>query len=149
MHRREISHVILASPPIYPDRRYLDRLDHRLRVGGYLRFYRFVRGNKVTILNNVTRLARWLPNGGLKIDERSWAAFSRSLESCIEQQTTSADIAQIGVPVDIVYGSRDQVIVPSSVQQLGLMHHVDVHEVARTDHLIRSELAREIARLVR
>jgi pimeloyl-ACP methyl ester carboxylesterase len=149
VHRREISHVILASPPIYPDRRYIDALSNRLRVGGYLWFYRFVRGNKLTIINNVTRVSKWMPNGSLKIDDQSWSAFSKSMENCIEAQTTTTDIAQITVPIDIVFGSRDQVIVQATIDRLGAMHHVELHEVPRADHLIRQPLAREIARLVR
>ncbi|MFB2599585.1 alpha/beta fold hydrolase [Herbiconiux sp. P17] len=149
VHRREISHVILASPPIYPDRRYIDELSHRLRVGGYLWFYRFVRSNKLTIINNAGRFSKWMPGGSMKIDEQSWLAFSKSLENCIETQTATTDVAQITVPVDIVFGSRDQVIVPATIERLGAMHHVELHEVAHTDHLIRAPLAREIARLVR
>lgn len=149
VHRRELSHLVLVAPPIYPDRRYIDELGHRLRVGGYLWFYRFVRGNRLTIVNNVGRFSRWMPNGSMKIDDASWAAFSLSMENCIEMQTVTADIAQVAVPIDVVYGSRDQVIVPASIEQLGSMHHVVLHEVPRTDHLIREPLAREIARLVR
>lgn len=149
VYRREVSHLLLVAPPIYPHLRYIDELGHRMRVGGYLWFYRFVRGNRLTIINNAGRFSRWMPNGSMKIDDDSWAAFSKSMENCIESQTTTTDIAQVSVPIDIVYGSRDQVIVPASIERLGSMHHVQLHEVPHTDHLIRLALAREIARLVR
>jgi pimeloyl-ACP methyl ester carboxylesterase len=149
VYRREVSHVILSGPPIYPHRRYIDELTHRLRVQGYLRFYRFVRGNKQVIVNNVGRFTKWMPNGSLQIDDEAWRAFSLSMENCIEGQTAMTDIAQVSVHVDIVFGSRDQVIVPASLHQLAVMHHVELHEVAKADHLIREPMAREIARLVR
>ena len=149
VHRRSLEQLVLVAPPIYPHRRYIDELGHRLRVGGYLWFYRLVRGNKLTVINGAVRMSRWLPNGGLKIDETTWAAFSRSMEQCIESQTTTTDIAQVSVPIDIVYGSRDQVIVPAGIERLGAMHHVQLHEVPKADHLIRVPLAREIARVIR
>ncbi|QJU54696.1 alpha/beta hydrolase [Herbiconiux sp. KACC 21604] len=149
VHRKELSHLVLVSPPIYPHRRYIDELGQRLRVGGYLWFYRFVRGNQLTIVNNVGRFSRWMPSGSLKIDDESWAAFSLSMEHCIETQTTMTDLAQVSVPIDVVYGARDQVIVPASLHRLGSMHHVGLHEVPRADHLIREPLAREVARLIR
>ncbi|MGA1835866.1 alpha/beta hydrolase [Herbiconiux sp. 11R-BC] len=149
VHRREVSHLVLVSPPIYPEQRYIGELAHRMRVGGYLRFYRFVRDNRLTIISNVGRFSRWMPGGSLKIDDASWAAFASSMEHCIESQTTTTDLAQVSVPVDVVYGSRDQVIVPATVERLGLMSHVQLHEVPRADHLMREPLAREIARLVR
>ncbi|MFB2585524.1 alpha/beta fold hydrolase [Herbiconiux liukaitaii] len=149
VHPRQVEHLVLVAPPIYPHRRYLDALGHRMRVGGYLWFYRFVRGNRPTIVNNAGRFSRWMPNGSMRIDDASWEAFSRSLENCIEQQTTATDLAQVQVPVDIVFGSRDQVIVPGSFDRLGSMHHVTLHEIPRTDHMLRLLLSREVARLLR
>jgi pimeloyl-ACP methyl ester carboxylesterase len=149
VHHRQVGHLVLVAPPIYPHRRYLDELGHRMRVGGYLRFYRLVRENRLVIAGNAGRFSRWFPGGALAVDDASWAAFSRSLEHCIEVQTTTADLAQVPVPVDVVYGSRDQVIVPGSVERLGAMHHVTLHEIPRTDHFLRPALAREVARLLR
>lgn len=149
VHRREITQLVLVAPPIYAHRRYIDALGHRMRVGGYLWFYRLVRSNRLTIVNNAGRLSRWMPSGGMAIDDRSWAAFSKTMENCIEAQTTATDIAQVAVPIDIVWGSRDQVVVRAAIEQLGGMRHVQLHEVARADHFVRLPLAREVARLIR
>ena len=149
VHRREIAQLILVAPPLYPELRYLDEFAHRLRVGGYLWFYRLVRGNRLAITRTAGRFSRWMPNGALKLDDESWVAFSKSMEHCIETQTTTTDLAQVSAPVDIVYGSRDQVIVPGPLERLGTMHHVQVHEVLHADHLMREPIAREIARLIR
>ncbi|MFB2555449.1 alpha/beta fold hydrolase [Herbiconiux liangxiaofengii] len=149
VHRREVSHLLLVAPPIYAHRRYIEALGHRMRVGGYLWFYRFVRANRLAIADNAGRFSRWLPGGAMAIDDRSWAAFSKTMENCIEAQTTATDIAQVAVPIDIVWGSRDQVIVPAALEQLGSMRHVQLHEIARADHFVRLALAREVARLIR
>lgn len=149
VHHRQIGHLVLVAPPVYPHRRYLDALGHRMRVGGYLWFYRFVRDNRLTIVNNAGRFSRWMPAGGLAIDDASWQAFSRSLEHCIEVQTTTTDLAQVRAPVDVVWGSRDQVIVPGSLELFGSMHHVTLHEIPRADHLLRLPVSREVARLLR
>ncbi|GAA2238781.1 alpha/beta hydrolase [Herbiconiux moechotypicola] len=149
VYRRELSHLVLVAPPVYPEQRYLDEMVQRLRVSGYLRFYRLVRSSRPTIVSNVGRLSRWLPGAAMAIDDEAWEAFSLSLQHCVETQTVTADIAQVSVPIDVVYGSRDQVIVPATVEGLAAMHHVTVHEVARADHLMREPLAREVARLLR
>lgn len=149
VHRREISHLVLIAPPIYAHRRYIEALGHRMRVGGYLWFYRFVRGNRLAIVGNAGRLSRWLPGVATVVDDRSWAAFAKTMEHCIESQTTTTDIAQVAVPIDVVWGARDQVVVPAAIEALGAMRHVTLHEIPRTDHFLRPPLAREVARLIR
>jgi len=59
------------------------------------------------------------------------------------------DIAQITVPVDVIYGARDQIVLESSMRRLSQLQHVTVHEVPKNDHLVRVPIAREIARLIR
>ncbi|MBF4572777.1 alpha/beta fold hydrolase [Herbiconiux sp. VKM Ac-1786] len=149
VHRREVSHLVLVAPPIYGHRRYIDALGHRMRVGGYLWFYRFVRDNRLTIVGNAGRLSRWMPGVATAVDDRAWEAFSKTMQNCIEAQTTTTDIAQVPVPIDVVWGTRDQVIVPAALEALGTMHHVTLHEVPRSDHFLRPPLAREVARLLR
>jgi pimeloyl-ACP methyl ester carboxylesterase len=149
VHRRDVGQLVLVAPPVYPHRRYLDEVGERLRVGGYLWFYRLVRANRLTIVGNAGRVGRFLPGGAMRVDEASWAAFALSMENCIETQTIAADLAQVPVPIDIVYGTRDQVIVPAALERLGSMRHVQLHEVRRADHFVREPLAREVARLIR
>jgi pimeloyl-ACP methyl ester carboxylesterase len=149
VHRREVEHLILASPPIYPHQRYIEERLARMRVGGYLAIYRSIRRDKTRALGVLSRMRGTFGVRGPQIDDATWQAFALSMQNCIEQQTTMTDIAQVTVPVEIVYGSRDQVIVPGPVQALGVMHHVTLHEVRGADHFVRTSLAREIARLVR
>ncbi|ARJ06226.1 hypothetical protein B5808_14100 [Cnuibacter physcomitrellae] len=149
VHRRSVEHLILASPPIYPHARYIQERVARMRVGGYLAFYRYVREDKGRALGTLGRVRELLHVRGPQLDDVTWQAFALSMQNCIEQQTTMTDVAQVAVPVEIVYGSRDQVIVPGPVQALGVMHHVTLHEVRGADHFVRPPLAREIARLVR
>lgn len=149
MHRREISHVVLVSPPLYPETHYLDSAADRAVVRSYLRFYRYLRENKDHTQRSFAWARRWLRGPGLTVDEKYWRAFSMSLENCIEAQTTMTDVAQISSPVDVVYGSRDQLIPESSIERLARLRHVSVHEVPRADHLVRHSMALEIARTLR
>ncbi|MDO9396155.1 MAG: alpha/beta hydrolase [Herbiconiux sp.] len=149
VHRRDIAQLVLVAPPVYPHRRYLDQLGERMRVGGYLWLFRLVRRNRPAVLGQAGRLRRWLPGRAPQVDAASWAAFALSMQNCIETQAIATDLAHVPAPVDVVYGSRDQVIVPAALERLGAMGHVTLHEVARADHFVREPLAREVARVLR
>jgi pimeloyl-ACP methyl ester carboxylesterase len=149
VYRRDVNQVVLVAPPVYAQSAYITEFGDRAMVKSYLRFYRYLRSNREVTARNMAFLARFFPSPALVIEERYWPAFALSMEHCIEGQTTLTDIAQITVPVDVVYGSRDQVIVGDSVERLGRLLHVTVHEVARADHIVRESMAREVARLIR
>lgn len=149
IYRKEVAHVVLVSPPLYPEQQYIDGRADRAVVRSYLRFYRYLRENKSRTQRTVEWARRWVHGPSLSIDEKYWPAFSKSLENCIEMQTTITDIAQISAPVDVVYGSRDQLIPDSSIVRLGRLRHVSVHEVRRADHMVHQSMALEIARVLR
>ncbi|MCU1481173.1 MAG: alpha/beta fold hydrolase [Subtercola sp.] len=149
IYRREIAQVVLVAPPIYANEAYITEFGDRTVVKSYLRAYKFLRSNKEQTMRRAEWLHRFIPVKALLIEERYWGAFALSMEHCIEGQTTITDIAQITVPVEVVYGSRDQVLVGDGIERLARLQHVTVHEVPKNDHFVRPALAREVARVIR
>lgn len=148
-HPRQVSRLILVSPPIYvPPSQIGDPLV-RARVGAYLRAYEFLRTNKdFTMATAVTLRRLFQLDDVLEVSERNWRAFVLSLQNCIETQTTVSDIASVRVPIDVVYGSLDQFIAPGTMQIIGQMRQVTMHKVDANDHLVRKRLARRLVQVI-
>ncbi|WP_161580436.1 alpha/beta fold hydrolase [Subtercola vilae] len=149
IYRRDVCQVVLVAPPVYAASAYVTEFADRTVIKSYLRFYKYLRTNRETTQRNMAFLARFFPSPALVIEERYWAAFALSMEHCIEGQTTLADVAQISVPVEVVYGSRDQIVLSDSIERLARLQNVTVHEVAKADHIVRPAVAREVARVIR
>ncbi|MGV8858785.1 alpha/beta fold hydrolase [Rhodoglobus sp.] len=148
-HPRQVSRLVLVSPPIYvPPSQIGDPLV-RARVGAYLRAYEFLRTNKdFTMATAITLRRLFQLDDVLEVSERNWRAFVLSLQNCIETQTTVSDIASVRVPIDVVYGSLDQFIAPGTMQIIGQMRQVTMHKVDANDHLVRKRLARRLVQVI-
>ena len=84
----------------------------------------------------------------LEVTEDNWRAFALSLEQCIESQTTVTDLAQVKAPIDLIYGSRDPFLAPAGLRVVERMRGVTTTKVDGADHVIRPDLADQIARIV-
>jgi pimeloyl-ACP methyl ester carboxylesterase len=146
--RTQVGHLVLVGPPIYLAP--ADVGDRRVRAGlsAYLRAYDFIRSNKDFTLANAAIISRLLPKGVFELDQRNWTPFVKSLEHCIESQTVISDIANVHVPVDVVYGALDAFIVPGSMAVIERMRHVTMRRVEANDHLIRKRLGKVLAQAI-
>jgi pimeloyl-ACP methyl ester carboxylesterase len=149
LYPAQLSHLVMVSPPIYPDPSDLDNRVERMQLGAYLRAYEYLRTNKVFTIGNAARVARLLKISQVfEISERNWDAFVKSLQNCIESQTTVSDVAQVQVAVDVVYGAQDQFIAMGTMRVLERLRNVTVHRVELNDHLVRPRLARVVAAVI-
>lgn len=140
---REVGRLVLISPPVYLAPSEIGDPMARRRVEAFLRSYAFLRANKDFTVAAAAGIGRLLQLGTtLQITEDNWDAFTRSLEHCIESQTTIADIAAVRAPVDVVYGGLDQFLAPGTMRIVDRMRHVTTHRVELHDHVVRGRLAR-------
>lgn len=147
---QDIDKVVLVSPPIYLTPTSIGDRVERAAVGAYLKAYEYLRSHKEFTLKRAAMIARLVPiRNAFEITEHNWRAFVLSLEHCIESQTTVTDIAGVRAPVEIVYGSLDQFIVPGSMKFIGNMRNVTVRRVELNDHIVRRRLAREVDAAIR
>jgi pimeloyl-ACP methyl ester carboxylesterase len=142
----QVSHLVMVSPPIYPDPAELDNRVERMQLDAYLRAYEYLRTNKTFTIANAARIGRLLKISRIfEISERNWDAFVKSLQNCIESQTTVTDLAEVQVPVDVVYGAQDQFIAMGTMRVIERLRNVTVHRVELNDHIVRPRLARVVA----
>lgn len=145
-HPRDVSRVVLVSPPIYLAPTAIGDARDRTAMDLYLRVYDFLRSNKDFTIRAAAQLVRLSPiKNVLDVSERNWHAFVLSLENSIEQQTTLSDLAAIRVPIHIVYGTLDPFLAPVGIRIAEQLRGVTSHRVIGGDHVIRARLARVVA----
>jgi cis-3-alkyl-4-acyloxetan-2-one decarboxylase len=146
---RLLSHLVLVAPPVYlPDESVVDPIE-RLQMDAYRKLYEFMRTNRSFTEAGARALSRLLPiKDAVELNARNWRAFSLSLERCIESQTMVTDIAQVRVPIDVIYGSRDPFVAPAGLRVVERMRGVATTRVEGQDHLVRPRLAQEIVNLI-
>ena len=146
---REVSKLVLVSPPIYLAPGELSDDLERGRMDFYLKAYKFFRDNKDFTLQNAAIVERFLAiPKAMDINARTWTPFVKSLENSIESQTTVSDIANVRAPIEIVYGAFDQFASEGSMRIVSRMRGVEVHRVSASDHLIGKRLARVVAQAI-
>jgi hypothetical protein len=112
----------------------------------YLRVFELLRSKKDFTMRHAAFLNRLSPiKNLLDVNEENWNAFVLTLQNSIESQTALTDIAAVTVPVHVVYGTLDPLLVPGSMKLLGRLRHVTVHRVDGNDHVIRKRMARVVA----
>jgi pimeloyl-ACP methyl ester carboxylesterase len=146
---QRIARLVLISPPIYLDPNELGDPRVRTQVGTYLKAYEYIRENKEFTIANAARVGRLLQISDVfEVSERNWEAFILSLQNCIESQTAVSDIANVRVPIDVVYGRLDQFIAPGTMHIIAQMRHVTMHRVDANDHMVRRRLAKAVAEVI-
>ena len=147
--RRRLTKLVLVSPPIYVSPDAIGDPRDRAAMGVYLRAYEYLRSNKAFTIRNAAVLAKLSPiKNVLDVSERNWDAFVLSLQNLIESQTTISDLAAVRVPVEIVYGTLDPFLTMGGLRIVEQMRGVTVHKVEANDHIIRTRLARVVARAI-
>lgn len=146
IHSDEVAKLVLISPPIYPPTATIGDPGSRTTMDLYFRAYEYLRENKEFTMRAAARLARLSPiKNLLDVSERNWRAFALSLQNSIETQTILADLAEVRVPVELIYGSLDPLLAPAGIKIVTQLRNVTVHRVDAGDHVIRNRLARVVA----
>lgn len=127
-------HLVLYEMPLYsglPDKRL-----YRLR----LNFYRALYGRIVNYqpaampAGRRARLERKLAGRLLdgEVEPASWLPFARSLKNTVLEQTTAEEIKRLAMPVDIIYGSRDRLVIRGETKAIfgEDVQHVTAHTIA-------------------
>ncbi len=110
-----VHHVIMYEMPLYdglPEKR---RYKARLRV--YFTFYEWVLKQNPTFGEAKKRFRERLATKvvGSELTAEAWRPFVKSLENSIMRQTAASDIHELQMPADVIYGSRDMVVIRGKV----------------------------------
>jgi pimeloyl-ACP methyl ester carboxylesterase len=144
-HQQQVKRLILLSPPVYAPVDSIENRAARQRTSMYLKAYRFIRTNKKVTLENIIRLSRIVPPMKfLVLNRATWIPLIRSLEQCIENQTIIEDIVKVKAPIDIFFGTFDEVVVPYNVKQLAKLHDVTLHPL-KVNHAVTNRYAEAVS----
>lgn len=113
-----VKHVVLYEMPLYdglPEKR---RYTARLKV--YFAFYEWVLKQNPTFGEAKKRFRERLATKvvGAELTAESWTPFIRSLENSIMKQTAATDIHELRMPADVIYGSRDMLVIRGKVASI-------------------------------
>lgn len=113
-----VRHLVLYEMPLYeglPEKRM-----YRVRLNLYSRFYSWVLNYKPAFneesKRRIDKLAERI--AGFDVSEESWPPFIKSLENTIIKQTTSQDIPFLNIPVDVIYGLFDMLVIRGKAEQI-------------------------------
>jgi pimeloyl-ACP methyl ester carboxylesterase len=144
-HSRQVSHLMLLSPPVYPPLKTIQKRAAYYRTSWLMKLYRFLRTHPRMTPANMKKISYIAPlPSSITKDPETWLPFHRSLERCIEQQTIERDIAVIRAPIDIFYGTLDTLVVGPNVKMLAHADGVQVHTF-RGQHSISHSYAKLVS----
>jgi pimeloyl-ACP methyl ester carboxylesterase len=146
---QRVSHLVLIAPPVYLPKEQMAERAARLRMDLYYRLWDFLRHNPDFTSKAARTLDRMMPvRNSLEVSPETWLAFSMSLKNCIEDQTTLSDLAQVRVPIDLVYGTADPFVRPSAIDFIERIRGVATTRVDGVDHVLRPKLMKAVAALI-
>lgn len=141
-----VKRLVLYEMPLYdglPEKRR-----HRLRLNVYFALYKRIVEYQPEAAGKYSRGAQRLAEKitGYKVGSDSWPAFVKSLENTIMQQTAADDIKRLKMPIDVIYGTRDQLVIRGKVKEIfgEDVEHVAAHTI-RESHRITAKAARFLA----
>lgn len=143
-----VKHLVLYQMPLYeglPEkRRYRAQLAIYNRL--YARLLKFEPAFEPETARLVERLARRIT--GFEVDRDTWQPFIKSLEHTILHQTAAEDIKQVAVPMDVIYGSYDMLVIRGKPQQIfSETKKVTTHKI-RERHVISVKASRFIVKRI-
>ncbi|MDB5176178.1 MAG: esterase [Candidatus Saccharibacteria bacterium] len=112
-----VKHLVLYEMPIYeglPNKRR-----YRWRVDAYRTLY-----DQISAMQPVAKGKQGLAQAlvqkvtGQQIDAASWQPYVKSLKNTIVKQNAAAEIVQLKMPIDVLFGRRDMLVIRGKVQQI-------------------------------
>ncbi len=132
-----VKQLVLYEMPLYdglPDKRR-----YRLRLDWYFKFFEQITQLNPTFNPDSARLVERLARRvvGVEINAETWQPFIKSLQHTIMEQTAAADIQALEMPMDVIYGSRDMLVIRGKVAHIfkTAASNITVHTI-RERHVI-------------
>lgn len=113
-----VKHVILYEMPLYdglPEKRR-----YKARLAVYFKFYEWATRQNPSFGETKKRFTERVATKivGAELTQQTWQPFIKSLKNTIMQQTAADDIKNLPMPADVIYGSRDMVVIRGKVQTI-------------------------------
>ncbi len=145
-----VDSVVLIAPPVYATKTTEKR---RVIDSAYRRAYSYIgRLPRAQSLKTLEKIQQNMPRliGKNVFNEHTWYPIMSSLKYTVQNQSIHADIAKINpeVPITILYGSFDHLVISKRVQQLTRLNpKVSVKRV-HAPHGITQSYSQNISKLL-
>ncbi|PID99220.1 hypothetical protein CSA80_00415 [Candidatus Saccharibacteria bacterium] len=135
-HHNNLDRLLLLSPPVYPPLHAIKKRGARRMTGILLKMYKTLRDDPRITPESFQRLSYIapLPRSVIRQPD-TWVPFMRSLKECIEEQAILDDVAKLNLPIDVCYGSLDQVVIDTNVEMLAANKCVTLHKFLNNHNL--------------
>lgn len=138
-----VRHLVLYEMPLYaglPDKRH-----YRVRLAMYFTFYERVIAYKPIFSGPGIGRAQKIAERffGLQFNSQTWKPFIRSLKHTIMEQTTADDLPHVKTPMDVIYGSRDRLVIRGKTKAVfgEDATHVTAHTVKASHNITKKASA--------
>ena len=134
-----VRHLVLYEMPLYEGlpqtRRYKMLLDFYFRL--YERIIAFQPDFTRANTRLLERVSRWLE--GPEVRKESWRPFVLSLKNTIMRQSAAEDIKQLTLPMDLVYGSFDMLVIRGKTERIfgTAVSNISAHTIRERHTLTR------------
>jgi len=105
-----VDRLILFEPPFYVG--LPDTNKYKLRLAAYFSLYRAIIKRQPSGTKRFAAAKKLIARiSGFEIAPENWVPFQRSMKNTILKQTALNDIKKLQLPIQIVYGKFDQVVI--------------------------------------
>jgi len=113
-----VKQLVLYEMPLYdglPNKR-----SYKARSALYYKLFQEITRLQPTFNPDTARLAERLAKRlvGAEINAQTWQPFVKSLQHTIMEQTAAADIKLLQMPMDVIYGSRDMLVIRGKARHI-------------------------------
>lgn len=151
-HSKLISRLILCSTPLYMKEELAINspytpADKRIN-NAYFKTYQALLRKPELLLKGAAQLIRIAGNDtSFRLDQSTWTAFSRSLVNTIENQKTMQQLQTLTLPIDIIYGRYDILLISRYLRRFEQRPNIRVSSLA-AGHDISKLYARKLATIL-
>jgi pimeloyl-ACP methyl ester carboxylesterase len=138
-----VKQLVLYEMPLYkglPDKR-----SYRARLAIYHKLFHQITLLQPTFNPDTAQLVERLTRRvvGAEINADTWQPFVKSLEHTIMEQATADDIKLLRMPMDVIYGTRDMLVIRGRVKQIfgGHADNITAHTI-KERHLISAKASK-------
>lgn len=146
-YKKDVSRLFLLSLPLYSkDVGLRQTYVSEKQTDMYIKIYKYLLGQKNFTIKYSNKIRSLLKlNDGMDINKKNWDSFRKSLSNTIIKQNTFAEIKTLKMPIEVVYGVLDTLVVKNSVNKLADFKNVSIFRLQAVYHLVDKRFARFVA----
>ena len=113
-----VRHLILYEMPLYEG--LPERKRYKARLAAYFAFYEWGTRQNPSFGETKKEFKEVLATKvvGAELTKETWQPFVKTLKNSIMKQTAADDIKHLQMPADVIYGSRDMLVIRGKVDHI-------------------------------